>query len=78
MAYKISKTIRKIARKKAREREFCERLDDMLKDEYKAPKDYAKLKSATTDKSIKKKISHITSQERKHYAILKKIRKKCK
>lgn len=54
---------------------FCRLLDEMLKDEDKAPGDYSKLAKTTSSASIKKKIASIKKDERKHYRILKRIKK---
>jgi rubrerythrin len=54
---------------------FLKRLNEMIKDEYKAPKDYAKLKSATNNFAIERAIDKIVSQEKAHYETLTAIKK---
>jgi rubrerythrin len=53
---------------------FKKRLNEMIKDEKKAPKDYSKLINATKSPVIKRKIRGIQKQERNHYKILKNIK----
>jgi len=52
----------------------CKKLKEMLKDEKKAPYDYAKLKKLLPDKE-KKKITKIQKQEKEHYKTLKGIKR---
>lgn len=53
----------------------CKKLNEMLKDEKEAPKNYSKLKKLLPA-SERKKISKIQKQERQHYKTLKDIKKK--
>jgi rubrerythrin len=55
---------------------FKKRLNAMLSDEKIAPKDYSKLSHATSNKTIKRQIRAIQSDERKHYRILKGIKRR--
>lgn len=50
------------------------RLNDMLRDEKIAPRDYSKLKKLLP-MEMRRKITMIQKQERSHYTILKKMKK---
>lgn len=57
---------------------FNKRLRAAMSDEKIAPKDYSKLISATSDKAVKNKIRGIQADEKKHFKILKGIKRRLK
>jgi rubrerythrin len=57
-------------------KQFKKGLHESLKDEHKAPIDYAKLKLVAPNKTIKNKITHIQNQEKQHFKTLSEIAKK--
>jgi rubrerythrin len=57
---------------------FKKRLNEMFKDEKKAPYDYSKLIKSTNDPSIKKKLRRIQSQEKNHRKIIGEIKRRLK
>ena len=54
---------------------FKKRLRAAMSDEKVAPKDYSKLIQSTSDKAVKNKIRGIQADERKHFKILKGIKR---
>jgi len=55
---------------------FKSGLNEMLKDEKKAPMSYSKLRKLASNKTEKRIISGIIRDERKHYGKLVKIKKR--
>jgi rubrerythrin len=55
---------------------FVRKLNAMIKDEKKAPRDYAKLKALAKTPEEKKVIAGIIKQEKQHYVKLIKVRRK--
>lgn len=53
---------------------FCNKLIDMIKEEYETPDKYRDIMSLTNDRVIKRKILKIIKEEINHFKILKKIK----
>ena len=55
---------------------FCKGLSEALSDEMQAPIDYNDLMIKLENKSVRKQIRGISNQEKKHFRILRNIKKK--